>query len=148
RAPLLADPLDLALPPGHPLAAAERVRLADLAHEEWIFGGSGPWSDITRAACEAAGFRPHQGHSAAGWTAILAMVEAGMGVALVPRMAAVRGRGGGGPDVVMRALTEDRPCRHVVTAVRKGAEEAPTLKRVLSALRAAAAALADGDAQA
>ncbi|WP_439948097.1 LysR family transcriptional regulator [Streptomyces sp. BBFR109] len=148
RAPLLADPLDLALPPGHPLAAAERVRLADLAHEEWIFGGSGPWSDITRAACEAAGFRPHQGHSAAGWTAILAMVEAGMGVALVPRMAAVRGRGGGGPDVVMRALTEDRPCRHVVTAVRKGAEEAPTLKRVLSALRAAAAALADGDAHA
>ncbi|MGF0171537.1 LysR family transcriptional regulator [Streptomyces sp. Marseille-Q5077] len=79
RVTLLADPLDVALPPGHRLAQAEQVRLADLAAEEWIFGGSGPWSDITRGACEAAGFSPRQGHSAAGWTAILAMVEAGMG---------------------------------------------------------------------
>ncbi len=84
RVPLLADPLDVALPRDHPLASATGLRLADLAAEPWIFGGSGPWSDITRSACETAGFRPHQAHAAAGWTAILAMVEAGMGVALVP----------------------------------------------------------------
>ncbi|CAL9570824.1 hypothetical protein SUDANB105_04820 [Streptomyces sp. enrichment culture] len=128
--PLLADPLDLALPDGHPLAAAPRLRLADLAAEPWIFGGSGPWSDITRGACEAAGFSPVQGHSAAGWTAILAMVEAGMGVALVPRMVGARRAG-----VVMRELAEDRPHRHVVAAVRKGAEEAPAVGRVLEVLR-------------
>ncbi|GEC07287.1 LysR family transcriptional regulator [Streptomyces spinoverrucosus] len=133
--PLLADPLDLALPRDHPLAAARRVRLADLAAEPWIFGGSGPWSDITRAACEAAGFRPHQGHSAAGWTAILAMVEAGMGVALVPRMAAVRREG-----VVMRELAIDRPRRHVLAAVRRGAE-AGAAGRALGALREVAAGL-------
>ncbi|MEU6478815.1 LysR family transcriptional regulator [Streptomyces sp. NPDC047017] len=138
RVPLLADPLDVALPPGHPLAAADRVRLADLAAEPWIFGGSGPWSDITRTACEAAGFSPYQGHAAAGWTAILAMVEAGMGVALVPRMAAGRRDG-----VVMRALTEDRPHRHVVAALRKGAADAPAPRRVLTALRTAATALTD-----
>ncbi|MFD4969203.1 LysR substrate-binding domain-containing protein [Streptomyces sp. NPDC058424] len=134
--PLLADPLDLALPPGHRLASAARVRLAELAEEAWIFGG-GPWSDITRAACEAAGFSPYQGHSAAGWTAILAMVEAGMGVALVPRMAVVSREG-----VVMRVLAADRPCRHVVAAVRKGARDAPAPARVLAALRSAAAGLA------
>ena len=139
RVPLLADPLDLALPHGHPLAAADRVRLADFAAESWIFGGSGPWSDITRAACEAAGFTPHQGHSAAGWTAILAMVEAGMGVALVPRMASVRRDGRGG--VVMRELGEDRPHRHVVAAVRRGAEDAPAVGRVLDALRRVAGEL-------
>lgn len=61
RVPLLADPLDVALPRGHRLARAEEVRLADLAAEEWIFGGSGPWSDITRGACEAAGFSPGRG---------------------------------------------------------------------------------------
>ncbi|MFC7826104.1 LysR family transcriptional regulator [Streptomyces sp. NPDC057375] len=133
RVPLLADPLDVALPGDHPLARAERLRLADLAAEPWIFGGSGPWSDITRGACEAAGFRPHQGHAAAGWPAILAMVEAGMGVALVPRMAAVPRDG-----VVMRELREDRPVRHVVAAVRGGAEEAPAIATVLTALRAAA----------
>ncbi|CAM5453809.1 LysR family transcriptional regulator [Streptomyces griseomycini] len=134
RIHLLADPLDVALPHDHPLADAAGLRLADLASEPWIFGGSGPWSDITRAACEAAGFRPYQGHAAAGWTAILAMVEAGMGVALVPRMAAERREG-----VVMRELTEDRPVRHVVAAVRRGAEEGTAVANVLTALRAAAA---------
>ncbi|WP_217207228.1 LysR family transcriptional regulator [Streptomyces sp. AC550_RSS872] len=135
RVPLPADPLDVALPGGHELATAEPLRLADLAAEDWIFGGSGPWSDITRGACEAAGFSPRQAHSAAGWTAILAMVEAGMGVALVPRMAAVR-RGG----VVMRELGEERPVRHVVAAVRKGGEDGPTVGRVLNALRTVATA--------
>ncbi|MDN3249244.1 LysR family transcriptional regulator [Streptomyces mutabilis] len=133
RVPLLADPLDVALPDGHPLSRTEGLRLADLAAEPWIFGGSGPWSDITRAACETAGFRPHRAHSAAGWTAILAMVEAGMGVALVPRMAAVPRAG-----VAMRELRTDRPVRHVVAAVRKGAGEGAAVGTVLTALRTAA----------
>ncbi|MFF8570969.1 LysR family transcriptional regulator [Streptomyces sp. NPDC015408] len=134
RVPLLADPLDVALPADHPLARAEGLRLADLAAEPWIFGGSGPWSAITHAACEAAGFRPHQAHTAAGWTAILAMVGAGMGVALVPRMAAVPRDG-----VSMRDLHADHPVRHVVAAVRRGASEAPAVATVLRALHGAAA---------
>ncbi|MEU9010919.1 LysR family transcriptional regulator [Streptomyces sp. NPDC048479] len=138
RVPLLADPLDVALPAGHPLAAEAGLRLADLSGERWIFGGSGPWSEITLAACEAAGFVPEQAHSAAGWTAILAMVEAEMGVALVPRMAAVER--GGRTGVAMRVLSADQPRRHVVAAVRRGAEEAPGVGRVLGALREVAAA--------
>lgn len=129
--PLLADPLDVALPAGHPLADAPALRLADLAADRWIFGGSGPWSEITTAACEAAGFVPEQAHSAAGWTAILALVEAGMGVALVPRMASREQRRQG---VVMRVLEADRPRRHVVAAVRHGASSGPAVARVLRAL--------------
>ncbi|MDV9192258.1 LysR family transcriptional regulator [Streptomyces sp. SR27] len=138
RVPLLADPLDVALPAGHPHADAPGLRLADLAAEPWIFGGSGPWSEITTAACEAAGFVPEQAHSASGWTAILAMVEAGMGIALVPRMASAERPGGTG--VVMRVLSADQPRRHVVAAVRRGAAEGPGVARVLAALRQAAAA--------
>ncbi|MBT2377404.1 LysR family transcriptional regulator [Streptomyces sp. CB00316] len=129
--PLLADPLDVALPAGHPLAEAPAPRLADLAADRWIFGGSGPWSEITTAACEAAGFVPEQAHSAAGWTAILALVEAGMGIALVPRMASREQRREG---VVMRVLEADQPRRHVVAAVRHGAESGPAVARVLTAL--------------
>ncbi|MFE3720980.1 LysR family transcriptional regulator [Streptomyces cyaneofuscatus] len=129
--PLLADPLDVALPAGHPLAEAPALRLADLAADRWIFGGSGPWSEITTAACEAAGFVPEQAHSAAGWTAILALVEAGMGIALVPRMASREQRREG---VVMRVLEADQPRRHVVAAVRHGAESGPAVARVLAAL--------------
>ncbi|MEU7605313.1 LysR family transcriptional regulator [Streptomyces sp. NPDC041003] len=135
RVTLLEDPLDVALPPGHPLAGAAGLRLADLSGDRWIYGGSGPWSEITRTACEAAGFVPEQAHSASGWTAILAMVEAGMGVALVPRMVSSRVSG-----VAVRVLAHDRPTRHVIAAVRRGAEAAPALSHVLAALRAAAAA--------
>lgn len=133
RLPLLEDPLDVALPPNHPLADAPGVRLADLASDRWIYGGSGPWSEITRSACEAAGFQPRQAHSASGWTSILAMVEAGMGVALVPRMVSARAA-----DVVLRVLTHDRPTRHVVAALRTGAESSPAVARVLTALRTTA----------
>ncbi len=56
-----------------------------------------------------------------------------MGVALVPRMAAVPRDG-----VTMRELRTDRPVRHVVAAVRRGAAEAATVATVLTALRTAA----------
>ncbi|MEV7617291.1 LysR family transcriptional regulator [Streptomyces sp. NPDC089799] len=131
RIPLLADPLDVALPPDHPLASAPDLRLSDLSSEPWIYGGSGPWSEITRTACEAAGFVPEQAHSAAGWTTILAMVEAGMGVALIPRMAAAARVTG----ITVRPLPHDRPTRHVVAATRRGAEAAPAISRVLAAIR-------------
>ncbi|MER7758257.1 LysR family transcriptional regulator [Streptomyces sp. NPDC097619] len=131
RITLLEDPLDVALPPDHPLADAPGLRLADLAGDPWIFGGSGPWSEITRTACEAAGFVPEQAHSAAGWTAILALVGAGMGVALVPRMAAPRAGA-----AVLRDLGRDRPARHVLAALRRGPGAAPAVGHVLAALRA------------
>ncbi|ROQ97978.1 DNA-binding transcriptional LysR family regulator [Streptomyces sp. 2132.2] len=134
RITLLEDPLDVALPPDHPLAAAPALRLADLSGDPWIYGGSGPWQEIARNACEAAGFVPEQAHSASGWTAILAMVEAGMGVALVPRMVSSRASG-----VAVRVLAHDRPTRHVLAATRSGGESAPAVSRVLAALRTVAA---------
>ncbi|UNO41981.1 LysR family transcriptional regulator [Streptomyces sp. MST-110588] len=135
--PLLADPLDVALPAGHPLAAEPGLRLADLADEPWIYGTDGPWAQITTTACEHAGFVPERAHAAVGWTAILSMVAAGMGVALVPRMAMAGERGGAG--VTVRVLHADQPRRHVVAAARRGSEGAPGPARVLAALQRAAA---------
>ncbi|MFC9325883.1 LysR family transcriptional regulator [Kitasatospora sp. NPDC057015] len=134
RFPLLSDPLDVALPPGHPLAGAPGLRLADLAGEPWIYGAAGPWRDITLGACADAGFVPERAHTAADWSAILAMVAAGIGVALVPRLASA-GRGGA---AVVRALPADLPTRRVVAAVRVGTEQAPPVRRVLAALESAA----------
>ncbi|MBB6174226.1 DNA-binding transcriptional LysR family regulator [Nocardiopsis mwathae] len=135
RSSLLADPLDVALPVHHRLADAPGLRLADLAGEPWIYGDSGPWRDITLTACADAGFVPERAHVAADWAVILAMVGAGLGVALVPRLAAPRSGGG----AVIRELPADRPRRHVVSAVRAGAEDRPHVARVLRALGEAAA---------
>ncbi len=125
---VLDDPLDLALPAGHPLATAERPRLAQLADAPWIFGGHGPWREITLGACADAGFVPERAHTAADWSAILAMVGAGLGVALLPRLRATAA----GAGVVVRALPADLPSRRVVAAVRAGTEDAPPLRRVLA----------------
>ncbi|MFI1094333.1 LysR substrate-binding domain-containing protein [Streptomyces sp. NPDC020917] len=133
--PLLNDPLDIALPLGHPLAAAPGLRLALLAEEPWIFGSRGPWREITLAACADAGFVPEQAHAAADWPAIFSLVAAGMGIALVPRMAFT---GGLRRSVAVRPLDADRPRRRIVGAVRGGAEDAPLLRRTMAALRQAA----------
>ncbi|MGW6917399.1 LysR family transcriptional regulator [Kitasatospora sp. NPDC054939] len=137
---LLSDPLDVALPPGHPLAGAPRLRLADLADEPWIYGADGPWREITLAACADAGFVPERAHTATDWTAILALVAAGLGVALVPRLASA-GRPAG---AVLRALPAEPPARQVVAAVRAGTEDVAPLRRVLAALGDAAAASGPG----
>ncbi|MBM9507069.1 LysR family transcriptional regulator [Actinacidiphila acididurans] len=133
--PLLTDPLDIALPLGHALAAAPGLRLAQLAGEPWIFGSRGPWRDITLTACADAGFVPAQAHAAADWPAIFSLVSAGMGVALVPRMATGTGLR---EEVAIRGLEADRPRRRVVAAVRGGSEDAPLVRRVMGALRQAA----------
>jgi DNA-binding transcriptional LysR family regulator len=133
--PLLTDPLDIALPTAHPLAGTPGLRLAQFAGEPWIFGSRGPWRDITLAACADAGFVPEQAHAAADWQAIFSLVAAGLGIALVPRMATAGGLRG---EVAVRPLDADRPRRRIVGAVRGGAEEAPLLRRVMGALRQAA----------
>ncbi|MFE6872596.1 LysR family transcriptional regulator [Kitasatospora sp. NPDC057692] len=138
--PLLSDPLDVALPPGHRLAASPGLRLADLAEEPWIYGAAGPWREITREACAQAGFVPERAHTAADWTAILAMVAAGLGVALVPRLALAGRRA----PAVVRALPADLPTRRVVTAVRAGTERTPPLRRVLAELAVVASAVSAG----
>ncbi|WP_037572871.1 LysR family transcriptional regulator [Phaeacidiphilus oryzae] len=140
RSTLLADPLDLALPAGHPLAAAggdagPPLRLAQLADEPWIFGAAGPWREITLTACATAGFSPEPAHTASDWTAILALVAAGLGVALVPRLVDTAPHR---PAVAVRPLPADRPTRQVVAAVRRGSHTAPRLRLLLDALNEAA----------
>jgi DNA-binding transcriptional LysR family regulator len=128
--PLLADALDVALPAGHRYATREELHLADLADEAWVLGASGPWREITLLACESAGFTPVAAHTASDWGAILAIVQAGMGVALVPSLVDT-----GRPGVRVRTLLVDQPRRHVFGAVRKGSQTAPRIQVVVNSLR-------------
>lgn len=143
RRTLLTDPLDVALPEHHRLAASPTLRLRDLAGEPWIYGAAGPWHDITVSACAQAGFVPAQAHVASDWRAIVDMVAAGMGVALVPRLAAV----GEAPGTSLRTLGSDQPRRHVVCAVRSGSGGRAQVAAVLRALSRTAAGLAPHNVQ-
>jgi DNA-binding transcriptional LysR family regulator len=131
RHELMRDILDLALPAGHPLADRD-VELGDLASEAWIVPPVG-WSceDVIKVACSAAGFTPHVGHRSGDWTAIMAMVAAGLGVAVVPRLA----QDAPPPGVVIRPLRGEPAARHLFVACRRGADEHPAIDAAIQALR-------------
>ncbi len=138
RTELGPDALDAALPGDHPLAAAPAVALADLAGEPWVLPPAG-WAcdDVTRAACASAGFVPRVAHRVGGWEAAVALVAAGAGVALVPRLAAVAAP----PGCVLRPLVGPVPARHLFAATRRGAEAAPAARAVVEALTRAGAGI-------
>ncbi|MCO5994301.1 LysR family transcriptional regulator [Actinoallomurus rhizosphaericola] len=131
RVDLLVDPLDVVLPEDSPLAGApEPLKLADLADEPWISGGSGTaCGQITLSACAAAGFTPDVRHFTHQWSATLGLVAAGEGVELVPRMAIGRL-----PDGAVRRRLESPPARRIYAATRAGAQAVPHIRTVLDTL--------------
>jgi DNA-binding transcriptional LysR family regulator len=135
RRNLARDHLDVVLPDDHPLACKELVALADLAGETWVAPLEG-WScdHVFEGACQAAGFTPAVEHRTTDWAAIKALVGAGLGVALVPRLAQPHPP----PNVVIRPLTGEPPARHLFAMCRAGAEHAPAVAAVLFALTIAA----------
>lgn len=91
--PVLAEEILLALPPGHPLAGAEAIPLAAVAAEPFLLVKPGyGFRDLCLAACREAGFEPTVAFESTQIDTLQAMVAAGLGVTLVPRMAAERAR--------------------------------------------------------
>jgi DNA-binding transcriptional LysR family regulator len=136
RVELMRDFLDIALPSDHPLAAQAEVPLAALAGEPFVAPPLG-WScdDVIRVGCATAGFTPAVSHRSGDWTAVMAMVSVGLGVACVPRLAQDEPP----PGVTIRPIADERPCRHLFLAYRRGADEHPVLRTVREALRTVAA---------
>lgn len=135
RVPLYAEPFDLVLPQTHPLAAEPphppTASLAALADETWIGPYPGnPVHDVIAFACEQAGFTPRFAHCSDDFRAVVALVAAGAGVALVPRLAL---RDMNLQGVVVRNVPG--PERRVFAAVRRGAESHPLLRPLLTTLR-------------
>lgn len=130
--PLLDDPLDLLVPAEHRLASRAAVLLREAASERWILDRPGrPHHLLVQTACAAAGFSPAIAHEAAEWDTGAALVAAGLGVALVPRLARLPG---GYPVTRVPLRGEPSPARHIVTAVRRGSARQPAVATALAAL--------------
>ncbi|MEN3283367.1 MAG: hypothetical protein V7607_4507 [Solirubrobacteraceae bacterium] len=135
RVELLIDPFDAVLPDSHTAARNPTLELAELAEERWIVGaGTGPCYEVTASACAAAGFSPDVHSRVSDWGAVTALVAAGTGVAIVPRLAL----GADLPGVAVRPINPRPPTRNIYAAVRAGAEQARTVKHALAALEVAA----------
>jgi DNA-binding transcriptional LysR family regulator len=113
---ILRDPIHVALPEGYPAVGAEDLTLADLRDASWIMDTEASTiCQVALRACRRAGFEPHVRSNCKDYSVIIALVEAGLGVAILPGLA-----------------LRDRPIRARVVPVR------PPLERtVLAAVKQA-----------
>ena len=110
---LIDDRYDAVLAQDNPLAARKRIRLADLAREPWIAGSpSCGCREITDRACQDAGFDLSVAFEADETMAAQALVAAGVGVSIFPRLALTPLHAG----VVARSLGPAAPVRRIWAA--------------------------------
>jgi DNA-binding transcriptional LysR family regulator len=129
---LMDDPLAVALPVGHLLAGRETLSLADLADENWIAGQARPEetliAGVQAAPGQDAAFRPVIDYVVLEWAAKQGFVAAGLGVTVIPSLAAAALR----PDVVVVPLdpAEVRP-RSVFAATPEGVADSAAVAAFL-----------------
>lgn len=133
---LLDDVMDVVMPLGHPLAGRSEIDLRDLRDEDWISHMPGvPCWAAMRVACQRAGFVPRSRHNADDFTGAVALVAAGQGLCLLPRLA--QGPFVSDPVVVLPFVGEP-PVRRIAVQYRAGTHDQPHIAPVLAALRTVA----------
>lgn len=129
------DPLVLAVPRDHPLAERSRIRLADLANQAWI---AAPAEEPSRQALDAllarTGGQAPPPWEFQGLDTVLSLVAQGLGIALVPRLAATTKH----RSVVLRELPGKTQAREVYALSRPSGARRPAVAAVLEALRRSA----------
>ncbi|HWJ83796.1 MAG TPA: LysR family transcriptional regulator [Cellulomonas sp.] len=136
--PLMREPLDVAVPPGHPLAERASVQASDLAAESWISVREGfPVSTVLAAVAAASGTEPRIVHRINDFHVAASLVAAGHGVSLLPRHSF-----GDSARVRLVPLTGVRAGRRIDALLRPDRAERVVVRRVLDELRALAAEIA------
>ena len=116
RTPLYEDDLVVIVHAAHRLAGEPRVRLADLAGEEFVlFDRSYVFEELTTALFGAAGVVPHGVVNVDNVGAAVRMVQAGMGIGLVPRS----GLFDEAADVRILRIVEAQPAPLNIVALRR-----------------------------
>lgn len=127
------DVADVIVAPGHRLAGRERVTPGDLVDEDWV---ATPEGTICRQwlnrMYDGTGRLPRIAHTAMEFDSHLALVRAGLGIALVPRL----GRQPLDGVVAVRAH-DPVPTRDVVAVHRRSMADSPAVSVMLAALSAA-----------
>ncbi|SHM17627.1 LysR family transcriptional regulator [Actinacidiphila paucisporea] len=134
KVPLFDDIVDVALPAGHPLEDRPQIDLDELAQDAWIAWPDGgfchEWLLFT---LRGKGIEPRVAHHAEEHATVLALVAAGLGVAVIPRLG--RDPMPAGVRVVPVRHTMRR---HVYAVWREDADRRPAIRAAVDALRTAA----------
>jgi LysR family transcriptional regulator, transcription activator of glutamate synthase operon len=84
---LVDERLELAVPPGHRLAARRRIRLAEVAAEPFVaLAVTSEFRELSERLCREAGFSPAVAFEADDVATVRALVGAGLGIAILPAL--------------------------------------------------------------
>jgi DNA-binding transcriptional LysR family regulator len=127
------------LPWGHRLATdTGPLDLLELADESWIQCASQPCRLLLERAARSAGFTPAVAFHTDDYPTAIALVEAGVGVALLPAIALLSLPDG----VCARPLSRPELTRNVLAAVGDREDRSPAVDEMLEILAGSAAAYA------
>ncbi|MFC4783690.1 LysR family transcriptional regulator [Nocardioides sp. MAHUQ-72] len=128
---LARDVAEVVVRVDHPLARRRRVSPRDLVDEDWIATPEGTicrqW--LTRMYA-GTGRLPRIAHTSMEFDSHLALVRAGLGIALVPRL----GRQPLGEELVGVPAHDPEPTRDVIAVHRRSMSDSPAVSAVLAAL--------------
>ncbi|MFZ6991511.1 LysR family transcriptional regulator [Curtobacterium sp. RRHDQ66] len=134
--PLLREPLDVALPPGHPLAGHDRVHIDEVIDETWIgVPEDYPIDRVLTAMAAATDTPPEVAFRTIHLPLIENLVAAGHGVALVPRYTSGTRAPG---RFHLAELADVRAGRRIEALVQQDRAVRPVVRTVLEALVATA----------
>ncbi|MFD5554284.1 LysR substrate-binding domain-containing protein [Streptomyces sp. NPDC127068] len=124
------DLCDLLVPRGHRFARRKKVRREEFDGERWVCQPPGRvCHNWLMGTLRTAGIEPDVAHYADENPTLVALVEAGLGIALIPRL----GRGPL-PDGVVAVRLDPVPVRHLYAIWRTGAARRPAIAEMVRTL--------------
>ena len=135
---IVSEELAVIVPEDHPLAARRRIRMSELAGEQFISYRQGArLRELLVAAGDLAGFEPEVKLESNESPRIRRLVARGMGVAILPRSDVT----GAGAPVAVATLVEPSLHRDITLAWREGRRHSPAATEFLDVAREAFADL-------
>ncbi|MBN8419621.1 MAG: LysR family transcriptional regulator [Verrucomicrobia bacterium] len=123
---LITEPFVLLISKTHPLARQKSVLLRQLSAESFIFY-KGRARDTALEACRKSGFEPRIVCESGELGTVRALVAAGLGLAVIPRLAA----GSLPEDILMVPIREPKMQRQIAAVWQKGSVPSPAAAALL-----------------
>jgi DNA-binding transcriptional LysR family regulator len=132
RRHLSEDPFVVLVDPQHPMAEREVIGLAELSQEAWVDNEvqEGQSRQIVLSACSAAGFAPRYIVQAQDHYTAMAFVAAGVGITVLPRLAAIEAP----RNVRAIRLSDPEPVRRISLLVKESLAGNPVAERAVQLL--------------
>ncbi|MFJ8816076.1 LysR family transcriptional regulator [Amycolatopsis thermoflava] len=141
---LLDDPTVLVVPANSELLDVPEVSLTALSGQDWIIRADNhPVADVLHRSCRLAGFEPHIAYESHDYQEAQAMVAAGLGIAIAPRLALTNRRN----DVRLIPFGTDvpAPTRRILLAHARNRTPTPAARAMIAILHAVAGKFTGSD---